>query len=114
MMSMSLPEELYIEENESKAKDDDRIYCKDLSLIAPKEIKNMIDNFKPKINELISQNLDKYENEGTISNFVQELNLPCNLTKKPLKAGEIEIEEVDPLKRLPDELSGKIEKVQEI
>ena len=114
MMSMALPEELYIEENESKAKDDDRIYCKDLSLIAPKEIKNMIDNYKPKINELISQNLDKYENEGTISNFVQELNLPCNLTKKPLKEGEMEIEEVDPLKHLPHELWEKIEKVQDI
>ena len=114
MMSMTLPEELYIEENESKAKDDDRIYCKDLDLIAPKEIKDMIENFKPKMNELIAQNLDKYENEGTISNFVQELNLPCNLTKKPLKEGEIEIQEVDPLKRLPDELWEKIQKIQEI
>ena len=73
-MSMALPEELYIEENELKARNDDRIYCKDLDLIAPKEIKDMIENYKPKINELISQNLDKYENEGTISNFVQGLN----------------------------------------
>ena len=114
MMAMTLPEELYIEENESKAKNDERIYCSDLDLIAPKEIKDMIGRYKPKLNELISQNLDKYENEGTISNFIQELNLPRNLTKKPLKEGEIEIEEVDPLKRLPDELWEKIEKVQEI
>ena len=41
-------------------------------------------------------------------------NLPCNLTKKPLKEGEIEIQEVDPLKCLPDELWEKIQKVQEI
>ena len=53
---MALPEELYIEENESKARNDDRIYCKDLDLIAPKEIKDMIENYKPKINELIAQN----------------------------------------------------------
>lgn len=111
MMSMALPEELYIEENESKAKDDERINCPDLNLMAPKEIKEMVESYKAKINEIITQNLDKCENEGTICNFIQELNLPNKLTKKP---GEENIEEEDPRKQLPQELWEKIEKVQQI
>ena len=116
MMTMALPLELYIEENESKAQKDERIFCPDLDLLAPKEIKEMIGNYKPKINDLISQNLDKYENEGTISNFIQELNLPKKLTKKPVKEGELEEEETedDPRKQLPQELWEKIEQVQKI
>ena len=110
MMSKSLPEELYIEENEKKAIDDERIYCPDLDLLAPKEVKDMIGRYKPQINELISGNLDKYENEGTISNFIQELNLPKKLTKKK---GE-EILEDDDARELPQELWEKIEKVQQI
>ena len=113
MMTMTLPAELYIEENESKAKEDERINCPDLDLMAPKEIKNMVESYKAKINEIITQNLDKCENEGTISNFIQELNLPKKLTKKPGEE-ENEIEEEDPRKQLPQELWEKIEKVQQI
>ena len=38
----------------------------------------MIDRYRPKINLFISQSLDKYENEVTIDNFIQQLNLPKN------------------------------------
>ena len=110
MMSMALPEELYIEENESKAKTDERIYCADLDLLAPKEIKDMIGRYKPQINDLISSNLDKYENEGTISNFIQELNIP----KKLKKNGKEDIDDKDDSRELPKELWEKIEKVQQI
>ena len=110
LMSMSLPEELYIEENESKVKNDERIYCADLDLLAPKEIKDMIGRYKPQINELISSNLDKNENEGTISNFIQELNLPKKLTKKDQE----EPDEEEGSRQLPKELWEKIEKVQQI
>ena len=108
MMKMALPEELYIEENEPKAKSDERIFCPDLDVLAPKEIRDMIGRYKPQINELISQNLDQNENEGTISNFIQELNLPKKLTKKD------ESEEDDDSRELPQELWEKIEKIQQI
>lgn len=114
MMGMTLPAELYIEENESKAKEDEKINCADLDLMAPKEVKNMIENYKAKLNEIITENLDKYENEGTISNFIQELNLPNKLTKKPGEADELDDVEEDPRKQLPQELWEKIEKVQQI
>ena len=108
MMKMALPEELYIEENEPKAKNDERIFCPDLDVLAPKEIRDMIGRYKPQINELISQNLDQNENEGTISNFIQELNLPKKLTKKD------ESEDDEESRELPQELWEKIEKVQQI
>ena len=116
MMSMVLPEKLYLDENESKAKEDEKLNCPDLDLLAPKEVKEMLGNYKPKINELITKNLDKYENEGTISNFIQELDLPKKLTKMPLKEGELEEpeEENDPRRQLPQELWEKIEKVQKL
>ena len=110
LMSKSLPEELYIEENESKAKSDERIFCPDLDLLAPKEIKDMIGRYKPQINELISGNLDKCENEGTISNYIQELNLPKKITIKK----DEQLNEDDDLRKLPQELWEKIEKIQQI
>ena len=74
----------------------------------------MLAKYKPQINDLISQNLDKYENEGTISNFIQELNLPKKLTKKPKKEGELIGDDEDFARQLPQELWEKIEKIQEI
>ena len=114
MMTPALPGDLYIEENEAKAKEDETIFCKDLDLLAPKEIYEMLARYKPQINDLISQNLDKYENEGTISNFIQELNLPKKLTKKPKKEGELFGDDENFARQLPDELWEKIEKIQEI
>ena len=108
MMIKVLPDELYIEENEPKAKNDERIFCPDLDVLAPKEVREMLGKYKPQINELISQNLDQCENEGTISNFIQELNLPKKLTRRD------ESEEDDDGRELPQELWEKIEKIQQI
>ena len=114
MMAPALPEELYIDENEAKAKDDETIFCKDLDLLAPKEVYDMLGRYKPQINELISKNLDQYENEGTISNFIQGLNIPKKLTAKPKKEGELGDDEENFARQLPQELWEKIEKIQEI
>ena len=114
MMAMALPAELYIGENESKAREDERINCPDLNLLVPEEIKKMVESYKAKINEIITQNLDKNENEGTISNFIQELDLPKKLIKKPGEEPVFEEAEEDPRKQLPQELWEKIEKVQQI
>ena len=110
MMKELKIEELYINENEYKLKEDENFKIPELDLLAPKEIKDMIGRYKPQINELISGNLDKCENEGTISNYIQELNLPKKITIKK----DEQLNEEDDQRKLPQELWEKIEKIQQI
>ena len=109
MMGMNLPEDLYIRENISKIKTDEKIYCPDLELLIPKQAKPMINNYKTKMNEFITKNLDLYENEQTIDNFVQNLFLPKKLTLKP---GEEDLN--SPPEEFPPQLWQKIEQVQQM
>ena len=109
MMKMALPEDLYIRENAEKAKNDEKIFCPDLELLVRKEIKNMINNYKNKMNEFIGKNLDNYENEGTINNFVQNLFLPKKITQRPE-----EVNENEPPCEFPPQLWEKIEQVQQM
>ena len=109
MMGMALPEDLYIRDNAEKAKKDDKIYCEDLELLIPKEVKGMISNYKNKMNDFISKNLDQYENEGTIKRFVQNLFLPNNLTQRPN-----EVNENAPPSEFPPQLWEKIERIQQM
>ena len=109
MMGMSLPEDLYIRENAEKAKNDEKIYCADLDLLVPKEVKNMINAYQNKMNEFITKNLDQYENEGTINNFVQNLFLPKKITQRPN-----EINENEAPSEFPPQLWEKIERVQKM
>ena len=109
MMSMALPEELYIRENIEKAKTDEKIACQDLDLLVPKEVKGMINGYKGKMNEFIGKNLDQYENEGTINNFIQNLFLPKKLTKRPN-----EVDDNEPPSEFPPQLWEKIEKIQQV
>ena len=109
MMSMALPEDLYIRENAEKAKKDEKIFCPDLELLVPKEVKNMINGYKTKMNEFIAKNLDQYETEVTINNFIQNLFLPKKLTQRP-----DEINENEPPSEFPPQLWEKIERVQQM
>ena len=108
LMSKALPEELYIDENEHKAKEDEKINLPDIDSLVPHEVIEMLERYKVKVNELITANLDKNENEGTISNFIQELQL-----RKRLTAKEGEGDEED-RPQLPQELWEKISHVQQI
>jgi len=47
--------------------------------LVPKGVKVMVESYKMQINEYICENLDKYENDVKIMNFLQELNLPYSL-----------------------------------
>ena len=109
MMTMALPEEIYIRENADKLKQDEKVYCPDLDLLVPKQVKGMIDNYKTKMNEFIMKNLDLYENENTIQEFVQNLFLPKKLTTRP---GEEDLSA--PPAEFPPQLWQKIEQVQEM
>jgi len=109
MMGMALPADLYIRENAEKVKSDEKIFCPDLELLVPKDVKNMINNYKNKMNEFIGKNLDNYENEGTINNFIQNLFLPKKLTQRP---GEENLNE--PPQEFPPQLWEKIEQVQHL
>ena len=109
LMGMSLPEDLYIRENAEKLKNDEKLYCSDLELLVPKEVKTMINAYQNKMNEFISKNLDQYENEGTINNFVQNLFLPKKITQRPE-----EMNENDPPSEFPPQLWAKIERVQQM
>ena len=114
MMKELIPEKLYINENEYKLKKDEQLVIPELDLLAPKEVRNMIDRYRPKINLFMTKNLDLYENEGTIDNYIQKLNLPRKLTKKPIKEGEEEPESDKDKKEIPEELWEKVNKVQQI
>ena len=109
MMSMTLPEGLYIRENYEKSKNDEKIYCSDLDLLVPKQVKEMINNYKNKMNEFISKNLDLYENDMTIHNFIKELYLPRKLTVRP---GEEDL--TLPPVEIPIPLWKKLEQVKQM
>ena len=109
MMNMVLPEGLYIRENSEKLKNDEKAYCSDLDLLVPKQVKNMIENYKNKMNELISKNLDLYENDLTIQKFIKELYLPRKLTIRP---GEEDL--TLPPVEIPIQLWQKLEQVKNL
>ena len=109
MMSMALPADLYIRENAEKLRSDERIFCPDLELLVPKEVKSMVNAYKSKMHEFISQNLDQYENEDSINSFVQSLFLPKKLTMRPE-----EVTGNEPPNEFPPQLWNKIERVQQI
>jgi hypothetical protein len=111
MMNELKPSKLYIGVDEYKLKKDEKLMCPELDLLAPKEVREMIDRYRPKMNLFISQNLDKYENEGTIYDYIEQLKLPKKLTKKPLKEGE---EDPNNCKQIPEELWERISQVQQI
>ena len=73
MMSMILPEDLYIRENNEKLKTDDKAYCSDLDLLVPKQVKGMINNYKTKMHDFITKNLNLYENDQSIKDFIQNM-----------------------------------------
>lgn len=50
-----------------------------LDELVPKEVKGMIETYKIKMMNFISENLNNYENESTVTAFLTELNLPFNL-----------------------------------
>ena len=109
MMNMVLPEGLYIRENSEKLKNDEKAYCSDLDLLVPKQVKNMLENYKNKMNELISKNLDLYENDLTIQKFIKELYLPRKLTIRP---GEEDL--TLPPVEIPIQLWQKLEQVKNL
>ena len=113
MMKELMPTELYINDNENKLKEEDKPLLNELDLLAPKEVRDMIDRYRPKINIFLTKNLDQYENEGTIDNFIQKLNLPKKYTKKPVKEGEEEENDDLNNNQLPEELWEKINSVQQ-
>ena len=109
MMNMNLPEGLYIRENSEKLKNNEKVYCSDLDLLVPKQVKNMILNYKNKMNELINKNIELYENDLTIQNFIKELYLPRKLTIRP---GEEDL--TLPPVEIPIQLWQKLEQVKNL
>ena len=110
MMKEKAPTDLYIKDNDYKLKEDPKFAIPELDLLAPKEVRDMIGKYRPKINIFITKSLDQYENEGTIEYFFQNLNIPKKLIKKPINEGEDDDEVI----QIPEELWEKINKVQQI
>ena len=52
---------------------------RELDALIPKEVRQMIDQYKSKMMEFISQNLNQYENEDTVTQFLNSLGLPASL-----------------------------------
>ena len=109
MTSMALPEKLLIRENSTKLKTDEKFYCPELDLLVPKQVKTMIDNYKTKMNTYITSNLQKYENETKIQDFIKELFLPKKLYTRPE-----EEDLTEPPEEIPFELWQKIEQIHQM
>ena len=101
-------EKLYIKENESKLRDDKIIYCEDLDLLTPSEMKPMLEKFKFQMNEFMQQYLSKYENEDSIKKFIDKFSLPQKLIVKPLDINNPKSSEI------PPELWEKISQIQQL
>ena len=109
MMSMILPEDLYIRENNEKLKTDDKAYCSDLDLLVPKQVKGMINNYKTKMHDFITKNLNLYENDQSIKDFIQNLYLPRKLTTRP---GDEDL--TLPPVEIPPQIWQKIEQIKKM
>ena len=82
-MMPALPiDELYIGNNKDKLREDPKIYCEDLYLLTPHEIKPMLAEYKNKMNQFLKDYLSKYENKITISNFINNLHLSEKIVVK--------------------------------
>ena len=51
----------------------------DLDALLPREVKEMINAYKQKMMDFISENLNNLENEDTVQQFLNSLNLPSSL-----------------------------------
>ena len=106
---MILPEDLYIRENNEKLKTDDKAYCSDLDLLVPKQVKGMINNYKTKMHDFITKNLNLYENDQSIKDFIQNLYLPRKLTTRP---GDEDL--TLPPVEIPPQIWQKIEQIKKM
>ena len=69
----------------------------------------MINNYKNKMNQFISKNLEQYKNDLTIQDFIKILFLPRKLTIRP---GEEDL--TLPPTEIPIQLWQKIEQIRQI
>lgn len=76
-------ENLYIKDKKDKVREDKTIYCEDLYLLIPNEIKPMLQDYKIKMSNFIKDYLSKYENETTIHNFINGLHLSSKFIVNP-------------------------------
>ena len=53
--------------------------CRELDALIPKEVRQMIEQYKSKMMDFIAQNLNQYENEDTVTQFLNSLGLPSSL-----------------------------------
>ena len=102
-----LPDNIYLNENSGKLTNDDKVNCSDLDLLIPKEAKAMLDNYKQKMNELAKTNIDRYENDETIKDFVQNLFLP-----KKLSVRREEYDENESPIEIPSQILKKLESIR--
>jgi hypothetical protein len=47
-----------------------------MDALVPKQVRGMVDKFKDDMTVYVTSNLDKFENENTITQFLSDLNLP--------------------------------------
>ena len=52
---------------------------RELDALIPKEVRQMIEQYKSKMMDFIAQNLNQYENEDTITQYLNSLGLPASL-----------------------------------
>ena len=109
VLMVPLPiDNLYISENQFKFREDKIIYCEDLDLLTPNEIKPLLEKYKNQMTNFIEQYIAKYENEASIKKYIDKLYLPNKLTNKPANMKNPKSFEI------PPELWEKISKIQQL
>lgn len=61
---------------------------RELDALIPREVRQMIEQYKAKMMDFISQQLNQYENEDTVNQFLSSLGLPASL-ETVLSSGNI-------------------------
>ena len=61
---------------------------KELDALIPREVRQMIEQYKGKMMEFITQQLNQYENEDTITQFLNSLGLPSSLEEKYIRCAK--------------------------
>ena len=75
---------------------------RELDALIPREVRQMIEQYKAKMMDFISEQLNQYENEDTVNQFLSSLGLPASL-ETVLSSGNIS----DPLWRNISEVQSR-------
>ena len=107
LMNPILPDDLFIGENKKKFKEQYNKLSSGLDSIVPQMTRDMINNFRSKMDSYLRENIGQCETEKSVIFFIQNLRLPKHLIERK-KEGD------NGISRFPGYLWEKINEIQKI